>query len=294
MTRREFHGVVAGSLVAAPFARLGARQKPDSKIAGVRLGAQSYSFRDRLQIDPLIQALVASGLSYCELWSSHIETRETISGATGLSQREARRKWRLEVPLDYFAGIRDKFDRAGVTLTAYNLSFTNDWTDEEIARGFEMAKALGVNVITASSQVSTASRIYPHAKRTGITVAFHNHSVIRADEFATPDDFATATKGREDKLAINLDIGHFVAAGFDPLAYLDQHHDRIVSLHIKDRTRKGEDRPFGQGEVPIVAVLQRLRDRKWDIPANLEFEYRGNAVEEVRKSFEYCKKALLG
>src|SRR5262245_48637674 len=170
MTRREFHGVVAGSLVAAPFARLSA-QKPDSRVAGVRLGAQSYSFRDRLDIDSLVERLVACGLSYCELWSNHIETRQTIAGATGLSQREARRRWRLEVPLDYFAGIRDKFVRAGITLTAYNLSFTNDWTPEEIARGFDMAKALGVTVITASSNVSTAPRIDPFAKKTGITVA---------------------------------------------------------------------------------------------------------------------------
>jgi sugar phosphate isomerase/epimerase len=271
-------------------------QKPDSKIAGVRLGAQSYSFRDLRDrsIDGLVQAYVACGLSYCELWANQIETRETIAGATGLSQREARRKWRLDVPLDYFAGIRDKFVRAGVTLTAYNLSFANDWTDEEIARGFEMAKALGVNVITASSKVSTAAKVEPFAKKTGITVAFHNHSNISPDEFATPDDFAAALKGASDKLAINLDIGHFTAANFEALGYLDAHHDRIVSLHIKDRRKnQGPNVPFGEGDTPIVAVLQRLRDRKWDIPAHIEFEYRGDPVEEVRKSFEYCKKALL-
>jgi sugar phosphate isomerase/epimerase len=160
-------------------------------------------------------------------------------------------------------------------------------------------------VITASSKVSTAEKVDPHAKRSGIVIAFHNHASTAPDEFATPESFLTALQGRSDKLAINLDIGHFTAAGFDPLDFLDRHHDRIVSLHIKDRRRprseSGDERPtrgennypFGEGDTPIVAVLRRLRDRKWDIPAQIEYEYRGQSSDvEVAKSYEYCRKAL--
>ena len=45
-------------------------------------------------------------------------------------------------------------DDAGINLYAYNYSFRDDFTDGEIKRGFEMAKALGAKVITASSTVS--------------------------------------------------------------------------------------------------------------------------------------------
>jgi sugar phosphate isomerase/epimerase len=102
-------------------------------------------------------------------------------------------------------------------------------------------------------------------------------------------------KGRSNRLAINLDIGHFTAANFDALDYLDKFHDRIVSLHIKDRRKnQGPNVPFGEGDTPIVAVLQRLRDRKWDIPAQIEYEYKGtDAITEVKRSFEYCQQALL-
>jgi sugar phosphate isomerase/epimerase len=296
MTRRDFHGAVVGGLVATPLLRLGAAQKPDSRVAGVRIGAQSYSFRDIPGIDRLVESYVESGLAYCELWSNHVELRENLKGMEALAPREARRQWRLEVPLDYFSDIRKKFEAAGVTITAYNLSFTRDWTDEEIARGFEMARALGTNVITASSQVSMSPRLDPVAQKTGITVGFHHHSNVKdPDEFATPDSFAAAMKGRSNRIAINLDIGHFTAANFDAIDYLDKFHDRIVSLHIKDRRKnQGPNVPFGEGETPIVAVLQRLRDRKWDIPAQLEYEYKGtDAVTEVKRSFEYCKQALL-
>jgi sugar phosphate isomerase/epimerase len=101
-------------------------------------------------------------------------------------------------------------------------------------------------------------------------------------------------KGMSGLIAVNLDIGHFTAADFDALGYLDEHHDRIVSLHIKDRRRgQGPNVPFGQGDTPIVAVLQRLRDRRWDIPAHIEYEYEGlNTIDEVRRCLEYCRTAL--
>jgi sugar phosphate isomerase/epimerase len=293
VTRREWSASVLGGLVAAPLARAFAVQGT-SRIAGVRIGAQSYSFRDR-PLDSTIAAMVEVGLSHCELWHGHVETREAVGAPEGLDRRAALRQWRLNVPLDHFQAIRRAFDEAGITLTAYNLSFQNDFTDEEIARGFEMARALGVDVITASSRVSTSPKVDPHARKFGITVAFHNHSRIAPDEFATPDDFAAAMTGASDRIAVNLDIGHFTAANFDALDYLDRHHDRIVSLHIKDRLRnQGPNVPFGEGDTPIAAVLTRLRDRKWDIPAHIEYEYRGaDTIAEVRRCLNYCRAVLL-
>lgn len=282
-----------GGLVTMPFAGRGfAQRKPDSLVAGVRIGVQSYSFRDR-PLDAAIAAMAEIGLSHCELWQDHIETREAAGGGDRAARRDALRRWRLSVPLDLFHQVRQKFDRAGITLTAYNLSFRDDFTDDEIGRGFEMARALGVDVITASSNVTTAKRLDPFATKARIKVGLHNHGEIRANEFATAQDFATALTGVSDMIAINLDIGHFVAAGGDPLEFLDRHHARIVSVHLKDRTRAGGNVAFGAGETPIAPVLQRLRDRHWDIPANIEYEYGGtDTVEEVRKSLEYCKRAL--
>jgi sugar phosphate isomerase/epimerase len=125
-------------------------------------------------------------------------------------------------------------------------------------------------------------------------VGFHNHSDIKPNEFATPDDFAAAMKGASERIAINLDIGHFTAANFDAVAYLKEHHARITNLHLKDRKRdQGPNVPWGEGDTPIKEVLQLLKTERWDIPANIEFEYRGDdAVAEVAKCYEYCKDAL--
>jgi len=151
LTRREWTALVLGGLAAGPAARLrafGVPGVPDSTVAGVRIGAQSYSFRDR-DLDAAIAAMKDIGLGFCELWQGHTEPRQFEGATTGAARRDALRKWRLTVPLDEFTRTKRKFDAAGIRLTAYNLSFRDDFTDEEIDRGFEMAKPLGVQVITA-------------------------------------------------------------------------------------------------------------------------------------------------
>ncbi|MGH9176290.1 MAG: sugar phosphate isomerase/epimerase, partial [Vicinamibacterales bacterium] len=79
--------------------------------------------------------MTAVGLRSCELWQGHVEPR----GAS----REEMRRWRETVSLDEFSRVADKFKKARVTLSAYNISFQDSFSDAEIERGFEMAKALG-------------------------------------------------------------------------------------------------------------------------------------------------------
>ena len=284
LTRRDL-GKYA--LAALPAAR--AFAKINSKIDGVQIGAQSYSFRDR-PLDEAIKAYAAVGLGEAELYQGHVEPKEE----RGPEGRAAIRKWRLETPLSYFRDIRKKFDQAGILLYAYNLSFRDDYSDEEFARGFEMAKAMGVKYITASSTLTAAKRLAPFADKARMVVAMHGHSSTEnPNEFSTPESFQKAMQ-MSRYFAVNLDIGHFFAAGFDPVDYIQKHHDRIATLHIKDRKKdKGPNMPFGQGDTPIKPVLQLLKEARYNIPANIEYEYQGgDTVEEVRKCYEYCKQAL--
>jgi sugar phosphate isomerase/epimerase len=103
-------------------------------------------------------------------------------------------------------------------------------------------------------------------------------------------------QGASEYIAINLDIGHFTAANFDAVDFLGKHHDRIVSLHIKDRRRnQGANVPFGEGDTPIKAVLELLRRKRSPFPANIEYEYAGkDTIAEVRRCLDYCKQALGG
>lgn len=272
ITRRAF-----GKIAVAAFAKI------NSKIDGVTIGAQTYSFRD-LPLDGCIAAMKQIGLGEAELYNGHIEPADP----------GALKAFRNNPPLDQMRQVRRKFDAAGIDLYALNYNLRADWTDHELAMGFEIAKAMGVKYITASSNVSAAKRIDPLAQKYKITVAFHNHSNVAPDEFARPGDWEQALRAASKYLAINLDIGHFTAAGFDPVSFLEQHHDRIVTIHLKDRKKnQGANVPWGQGDTNIKGVLQLLKKNRYAIPANIEYEYKGrDTVEEVKKCFAYCKAAL--
>jgi sugar phosphate isomerase/epimerase len=312
LTRRDF-----GKITLAALPLTSALAKINSKINGVQLGVQTYSFRDLPPegiVDAVIKAMTDIGLGECEVFASQFEPAQPRMGGGGggrgrgttppdpavvAAREKARndlRNWRLSVSMDHFKGLKKKFDDAGIRIYAYNYSFNTSFTDDEIERGFEMAKALGVRAITASTTVSVAKRVAPFADKHKIIVAMHGHSnITNPEEFAKPESFQAAMD-MSKYFWVNLDIGHFFAAGYDPVAYITEHHDRITNLHLKDRKKdQGDNMPWGQGDTPIKPVLTLLKEKKYPIPAYIEYEYRGteSSTAEVKKCFEYAKAALV-
>jgi sugar phosphate isomerase/epimerase len=170
-------------------------------------------------------------------------------------------------------------------------------TDDQIDYGFQMAKALGVQAITTSTQLTVAKRIGPFADKHKMMVGFHGHDATdRPDEVSSPESFATAMSYSQYH-GVNLDIGHFVAANFDPLTYIPEHHARITNVHLKDRKKNhGANVPWGEGDTPIKEVLRLVAKAKYAFPANIEFEYPvpedSDVKTEVAKCLKYCKDAL--
>jgi sugar phosphate isomerase/epimerase len=202
--------------------------------------------------------------------------------------------WRKATTPATFRAVTKQFNDAGIEVRFLTYNMGGSTTDEDIEYAFNMAEGLGAKGITTSTQVSVAKRIAPFADKHKMRVGFHGHSDIKnPDEFATPESFAAAM-AMSPYHCVNLDIGHFTAANYDAVAYIKEHHARITNLHLKDRKKDQCDNvPWGEGDTPIKDVLQLLKKEKWDIPANIEYEYKGTgAIAEVAKCFEFCKAAL--
>ena len=312
MTRRSFGlGLTASALA---LARWPARALT---VRGVRLGVQTYSFHNLRKgglpaVEQIRAAMKRLNLDICELFSPDIEpfpmptfswvpwarnSSATTAGALEKlyseeqhspafqKQREELRAWRTTTPDGYFHDIAGKFREAGIDIYCFNYSFTPDMKDAEIDAGFRQAKALGAKYITSSSTLTTAKRVVPFAEKHRQPIGWHGHSNVKdPDQLSTPDSFAKVM-AMSNLYKINLDIGHFTAAGYDPVEFIEQQHANITNLHIKDRKRNdGENTPLGQGDTNIAGVLRLLRDKHFDIPAFLEYEYLGKGSPEQELS----------
>jgi sugar phosphate isomerase/epimerase len=314
-SRREFGKLaLAGVMVPAflPSRLLAA----SSRIKGVQVGAITYSFRSISDPEAIISAMAQIGIGEAELMSNHSEAlagapsgraagpgggggrgRGAMTSEEQAAQQAAQdelRKWRLASSPARFKTVRKKFSDNGIEIALLCYNMPRTITDDEIEYAFQMAKALGAKAISTTTQVSVSKRIAPFADKHKMMVGFHGHSNITdPDEFATPESFAAAMSYSKFHGA-NLDIGHFTAANFDAVAYIQAHHARITNVHLKDRKKnQGPNVPWGQGDTPIKEVLRLLEQKKWNIPANIEYEYQGqDTVAEVAKCFQYCKDAL--
>ena len=97
------------------------------------------------------------------------------------------------------------------------------------------------------------------------------------------------------RFRVNLDIGNFTAANQESVAFIQENHEKITHVIVKDRTRNdGGNEPFGSGDTPIQAVLALLRDKQYAIRAYVDYEYvgLGTPQEEVRRCLAYIKAAL--
>ncbi|TVR74423.1 MAG: sugar phosphate isomerase/epimerase [Marinilabiliales bacterium] len=206
---------------------------------------------------------------------------------------EEMKKWRLSVSMDKFKELRHMYNNAGVNIDITKLGNPN-WSDEEIDYAFNVAKTLGSRGITFEIGIDAAKRMAPFAERHNMFAIMHNHGQPGQPGFSFEEHLAFSKN-----LMLNLDVGHYWGAtGQHPNHVIEKFHDRIISLHIKDKTGPDQEprdanMPFGEGSTPLGDILRLLRDRGWPITADIELEYTipegSNAVDEVKKCADHCR-----
>jgi sugar phosphate isomerase/epimerase len=315
-TRREFGAlaltaVPAASLLGAAVQALAQERRPNSVISGVNVGTITYSYRSMPEqsAEAILRYVVDSGISQIEFMGNPVETfagapPPPAGGGRGQPQtpeqqaaqreyQEQLRAWRTSVSMDRFKALRRMFNDTGVTIYAWK-QLSPAMTDEEMEYVFNVAEALGNTHATLElvDDANQLKRIGTMAEKKKIYAAYHTH--LQGSITAFDQAFAASKANMA-----NVDLGHYVAAGGDPLAFLTRFHDRIASFHLKDRTTPANGQknlPWGTGDTPLTRILQTVKMNRWNMPATIELEYdvpRGSdAVKEVVNCLEYVKKAL--
>ncbi len=215
-----------------------------------------------------------------------------------LKARDDLRQWRLSTPMSHFEGIKKKFNDAGINIFAYCVNgMGDDFTSDEIDVMFAQAKALGASTISSSTTVSIAQKLVPFSEKHKYTIAYHNHADLTdPNQVCTPESIKKIL-AMSPYFRSNLDIAHYVEANQDPLPFIEENHDKITHFHIADgQKNNGHEVPFGEGDTPIKAVMNLLKDKKYHIVGMVELEYRpptgSNTALEVKKCLAYMKQAM--
>jgi sugar phosphate isomerase/epimerase len=319
---------------------------PNSKFGGVQIGTITYSWRDRPSgAADILQYCREAGVSSLELMGDVIETyagipasptelpdplpaemqtrlegimkmtsmnveqmqknlepaiwKMIVAGIIGTTEEQ--KNWRLTVPMSKFEELRKMYLDAGVDIHIAKLS-PAQWSDGEIDYAFKAAKALGAKGITEETGLDAAKRLAPFAEKHGMYAIMHNHFQFADKNFNVDEILAVSPS-----IMMNFDCGHyFGSTGLNPAEFIKRYHNRIFSLHIKDKTGPkttppNENQVWGQGEVPLAEVLLLLKqhapEEGWPKYADIELEYPvpawSTSVKEVKTCVAYARQILI-
>lgn len=312
--------------------------KVNSNFGGVQIGAITYSWRSMPGgLENVIKYCQDANVSSVELMSNDLESylgapenpmmrffRPTVKAQSAkpgdkaaptprrmgppkfTTEQQAEidaynqemKEWRLALDMSKVEAARKYLNDAGID--AHIVKFSpSHWSDEEIDYAFKVAKAMGAKAVTDEINLESAKRLAPFAEKHGMYVAFHNHMQYAEEGFSCDPILAVSPS-----VMLNFDAGHFYGStGIHPNEMIKKYHERIYSIHLKDKTGPTvEDQPntnqvWGQGEMPISDVLLLIKKEKWPIYCDIELEYDikpwSDSVREVVTCVKYAKEILV-
>ena len=325
MKRSKIKSISAAIVAAMVLALLmtacsggGSKAEKKEEYKGVQLGAITYSWRSMPSTPAdLIKYCQQAGITSLELMGNVAE--EYVGAPAGPAfpsnfremseeeQAEFQKKreehakamsvWRInETSVEKYKELKSLFDEAGIHIHTVKFSPAS-WSDAEIDYAFESAKLLGAKGVTNEIGTDAAKRLGPFAEKHDMYAVFHNHSQPGDSAFNFEEFLAYSPANM-----LNLDVGHyFGATGKHPNELIEKLHDRIYSIHLKDKTAKDADpadtnAPWGEGDTPLGDILKLIQDNQWDIYCDIELEYEipegSNAVAETKKCADYAKALL--
>lgn len=315
--RRTFLGTAAlatAGAALAPRTTWAAPGKPNSNFNGVNIGVISYSWRSMpCTAEDVVNYCVSGGISSIELMGDVAEafagippSPPKVGKKVSLTEQQkqahqaaidAQTAWRLNAPMKRYRELGRLFKQAGVSIHTVKFAPAN-WSDEEIEYAFTAAKAIGAKAITNEIGEDACRKLGKFAEKHDMYAVFHNH--LQPGEPGFNFDKFLAYSPRN---MLNFDIGHYWGAtGKNPADEVKRLHDRIYSIHLKDKTGKNDNpantnMAWGQGTTPLGEILNLIKDNKWPIYCDIELEYpvpdNSTAQQEVIKCVQHCRKLLV-
>ena len=248
-------------------------------MAKLPISIQLYTLRDAVSQDftAALSALSKVGFKAAEL-----------AGYGDLKTAEAARKAfdaaglvvsGMHVSREAFQGSVDSVIADAETLGTKNVILP--YVDHNALISGELWRKFAVECNGYAKKVSEA----------GLTFSYHNHDF----EFKKYDGvyaFDTFLQHSDPSLVkIELDLYWVANGGLDPVAYLKQLGNRVVLVHLKDRTADGKFAPVGTGTLDFTALTDAAAAQGVQYGVVEQDDcYGKDPLECVTTSFQNLKK----
>jgi len=246
---------------------------PDTHLTGgFALGTQSYTF-NRYSVFEAIEMTAKSGGRVIELyrqkvWPDEDDDTRLVPGVSD----------------EVIEAVKQKLDEHDIIAVNYgNIPLPKD--EAELRKVFDFAQKLGVKALTSEPSEEAMDLIEQMVREYGIAVAVHNHPPRPARpnyRHWDPDFVLSLVEGRDPRVGVCADIGHYVRSDIDPTETLKLLEGRIISIHFTDVDQwgaEGEDTVAGTGVIDLPAVLAELKRQNFG--GNISIEYENNWNENI-------------
>lgn len=280
-SRRDFlrNSALAGLAVSMPFKNelmaMGAKQHA--------FGIQLWSVKQALLQDPLTVLKQLSENGYQKI--------ESFEGAKGMF-------WGMKN-----TEFKKHLDALGMKLVSSHCNDTGDLKSFE--RKAAEAGEIGIKYLICAFKgpqksldnfkkfVDEFNACGEIAKKHGLRFAYHNHDYsFKAMDGVVPQDLMMDGTN-PDLVDFEMDMYWTVAAGIDPVAYMDKHPNRFKLVHVKDLTKTAtgiESCVIGKGTIDYKSLLPKVAKRGVKHMIVEQEAYTGtNELDAARDDAAYVK-----
>jgi len=308
-SRRDFVKMTAGAASLPLLTTRGLAQ-----VNGLQVGLQTWVFTANTNVprsralDACIEAMTAAGLRECDICAPLLDPAEIVeriptvargqqlppeAAAARTAAQQDLARWRASTSMDFYAGIRRRFNAAGISI--YAVSLFPSSTPSQFTRTMEIAEALGAKLIACTADMPGLRNLVPLAEGRDIIVGIQGRpdmTVTNPDIVAKPDQYVAATAIAKNYKVV-LDLGDAAARGWDTLKFVQDHGDKIALLYFKDRKKDYTSVPFGQGDTPLREILRHIRDKALPIRCYLDCEYPSeDRAGDIKRSLDFFRASL--
>ncbi|HUM34912.1 MAG TPA: TIM barrel protein, partial [Candidatus Saccharicenans sp.] len=252
------------------------------RIKSFPIAMQGWTYR-RYTFFEALDRTKALGLSYIQAYPGQRISKELPASLV----------FNHQLTDEQIVMIKGKLKEVGLQIVAYGVVDTGR-TESQMRQVFDFARKMGIRTIVTEPQDEDYVVLEKLVKEYNIQIAIHNHP--EPAKYAYPLTVLKRLNNLDSRIGVCADTGHWMRCGLDPVECLRLLEDRVIDVHIKDRsdfgTKGAEDVAFGSGKAGIKDILAELTRQDYDGYLTIEYENEKNVLNpepDLKKGLAFIK-----